>query len=98
MSPVTKILVPTDSSPHSARAIELATAMACRYGATLELLHVFNPIGYALAESQAVPGYEQRASGLDALRRQLPHTARALQARRGSRPRSSRAEWSTRSC
>ena len=71
MKPVNKILVPIDFSPHSSEAIERAADMACRYGATLELLHVFNPVAYAMAESQRVPDGEQVESALDEFRRKL---------------------------
>jgi nucleotide-binding universal stress UspA family protein len=71
MKPVNKILVPIDFSPHSSEAIERAADMACRYGATLELLHVFNPVAYAMAESQRVPDGEQVESALDEFRHKL---------------------------
>lgn len=71
MKPVTKILVPIDFSAHSSEAVARAADLACRYGASLELLHVFNPLAYALAESQLVAAPEHAESTLDEFRRKL---------------------------
>jgi universal stress protein A len=38
--PITHILVPVDFSTHSERALELAIAIAQRFGGSIELLHV----------------------------------------------------------
>jgi nucleotide-binding universal stress UspA family protein len=43
MLPITKILHPTDFSPHSAPALEFACALARDYGANLVLVYVRQP-------------------------------------------------------
>ncbi|HEX2732622.1 MAG TPA: universal stress protein [Polyangiaceae bacterium] len=45
-----KILVPVDFSKHSDEAVQTASDIAKRYGATLTLLHVYEPVAYALPE------------------------------------------------
>lgn len=47
-----KILVPVDFASHSAEALEVATDLARRYEAALTLVHVYEPVDYALP-----PGY-----------------------------------------
>jgi universal stress protein A len=43
--PITRILVPVDFSSHSDRAFRYALRLASRFGASVELIHVFdNPI------------------------------------------------------
>ncbi|MGI9462359.1 MAG: universal stress protein, partial [Aestuariivirgaceae bacterium] len=37
---IKKILVPVDGSPHSVKAVELASDLASKYGAEIILLHV----------------------------------------------------------
>ena len=44
MQPIQNILVPTDFSEHSERALALAVDMALRTGATLHLFHVMDPL------------------------------------------------------
>jgi nucleotide-binding universal stress UspA family protein len=45
-----KILVPTDFSAHSDEAIRVACDLAQRYGATISVLHVYEPVAYTLPE------------------------------------------------
>lgn len=46
MKPFERILVPTDFSPHSVRAVEVAADLAKTYGASLTLIHVYEPLVY----------------------------------------------------
>jgi nucleotide-binding universal stress UspA family protein len=58
MRPFQRILLPTDFSACSAEAQRAAAELAQRYDATLELLHVFEPILYMTPEGHTllVPG------------------------------------------
>jgi nucleotide-binding universal stress UspA family protein len=76
MTPVRTILHPTDFSPNSRPAFELACSLARDYGARLVLLHVLSPLTIA-SESGTVtvePPDTGRAAGeeLEALRADLP--------------------------
>jgi universal stress protein A len=59
MKPIKKILVPVDFSAHSAEAMRFAADLARRYGASLDLLHVFQTLTYALPEGYVLPGAEE---------------------------------------
>jgi nucleotide-binding universal stress UspA family protein len=50
MKPFQRILVPVDFSVHSTEAMRRAAALSRSYGATLTLVHVFDPSAYALPE------------------------------------------------
>lgn len=52
---IRKILVPIDFSAHSREAQKWAADLARRYDATLTLLHVYQPISYALPEGYVLP-------------------------------------------
>jgi nucleotide-binding universal stress UspA family protein len=43
-----RILVPVDFSKHSERAVRVAAELARRYGGALEIIHVYDPVAYAL--------------------------------------------------
>jgi universal stress protein A len=51
------ILIPTDFSTHSTAAVKLGAEMARRYNGALTLLHVYDPLPYALS-----PDYELRSA------------------------------------
>lgn len=51
MKPYTKILVPTDFSESAAEALLTAIDVAARYGASITLVHVFEPIVYPFPEA-----------------------------------------------
>lgn len=50
MKPFGRILVPVDFSAYSAEATRVATDLARRYDATLTLMHVYDPLAYALPD------------------------------------------------
>lgn len=50
MKPFERILVPVDFSEHSTEAVRTAVALSRSYGATLTLVHVYDPSAYALPE------------------------------------------------
>ena len=50
MKPFGRILVPVDFSAYSAEATRIATDLARRYDATLTLMHVYDPLAYALPD------------------------------------------------
>jgi universal stress protein A len=59
MKPFTKILVPVDFSPHSEQAVRVAAELARRYDAALGIIHVYEPIAYALPEGYVLMSHEQ---------------------------------------
>ena len=61
MKPIKKILVPVDFSAHSAEAQLFAVDLARRYEASVDLLHVFQTMTYALPEGYVTPGAEEVA-------------------------------------
>jgi len=63
MKPFRKILVPVDFSAHSARAVRMAAGIARRYEASLDIIHVYEPLAYPLPEGYVMLTQEQ----LDAL-------------------------------
>ena len=52
---IRKILVPTDFSAHSKEGQGWAAELARRYEASLTLVHVYQPISYALPEGYVLP-------------------------------------------
>jgi universal stress protein A len=56
---IKNILVPIDFSPHSEQALQVAADLARRYGASLELAHVYHPLSYALPEGYVLIAPEQ---------------------------------------
>jgi glycine betaine transporter len=54
MKPYTKILVPTDFSSHADEALDTAIDLAGRYGASIALVHSFEPVIYAFPEASGI--------------------------------------------
>src|SRR5688572_4487155 len=77
MKPFNNILVPTDFSEHSEEALRVAADLAQHYGASISLVHVYEPVQYVMPE-----GYffspEQILRLEAALRAQLAKAERAL--------------------
>jgi len=69
-----RILVPVDFSKHSERAVRVAAQLARRYGSTLEIVHVYEPIAYALPGDYSLFTAQQ----LDALRAELNRQLAAM--------------------
>ena len=66
MPAVTRVLVPIDFSPSSRAALEYATFLVAKFGAALEVLHVWEPPGYVGPDALALlpvaagqPGWER---------------------------------------
>ncbi len=66
-----KILVPTDFSPHSSEAIRHAADLCQHYEATLELIHVYNPIYYPLPDGYVLYSASQLSALLNTFDKQL---------------------------
>ncbi len=75
MKPFEKILVPVDFAPHSAEALRLACDIAQRYSASICLVHVHEPVDYALPEGYVLYTPDQ----LSRLNAELENRLRASQ-------------------
>jgi nucleotide-binding universal stress UspA family protein len=54
MKPYTKILVPSDFSVHADEALDAAIDLASRYGASITIVHSFEPVIYGFPEATGV--------------------------------------------
>lgn len=71
MKPFGRILVPVDFSAHSAEAIRCAADLSPRYDAPVTLVHVFQPVEYALPEGYVLFATSQLASMMAEFEKQL---------------------------
>lgn len=71
MNTFTKILVPVDFTPHSDEALRVASDLAQRYGATMTLVYVYEPIDYALPEGYVLYSPDQLALLTDTFEKRL---------------------------
>jgi len=71
MKPFRKILVPVDFSAHSAQAVRMAASIARRYEASLEIIHVYEPLAYPLPEGYVMLTQKQLDTLFAELERQL---------------------------
>lgn len=71
MKPFQKILVPVDFSEHSERALRTAVMLARGAGASLTLVHVYDPIALAVPQGYELLGEAQVRGLLDELQRNL---------------------------
>lgn len=78
-----KILVPIDFASHSAAAVELAVDLARRYEARLTLVHVYEPVDYALPPGYVVYTPEQLSRMTAELEKRLHATCREVEAESG---------------
>jgi nucleotide-binding universal stress UspA family protein len=79
MKPFKKILVPVDFSAHSAEAVRYAADLSRRCEASVELLHVFQTMAYALPEGYVVPSGSQLQAILNEFESQLAADKRAAE-------------------
>jgi nucleotide-binding universal stress UspA family protein len=80
MNPFKKILVPHDFSPHAKNALEFAVDLAKKYDASLSLVHVHEPVLYALPDSFILYPSEQMTAMLGAFQQQLDAIQEKLRA------------------
>ena len=71
MKPYKKILVPTDFSVHADEALDTAIDLAARYGASITLVHAFEPVIYAFPESSGIYQSLQLADAIDDIDKEL---------------------------
>ena len=67
MPEIQRILCPTDFSPHSNEATAWAADLAGRYGASITLVHVYQPVSMILPEGFVLKSAEDIAELLHAL-------------------------------
>lgn len=84
MKPFKKILVPTDFSPHSQEAVRTAVDVAQKYGASITLIHVYEPVAYTLPEGYVLVTPQQLVDLNSELERRLA-TAKAEAVQAGAR-------------
>jgi universal stress protein A len=77
MSGYEKILVPVDFSIHSAESTRVAADLAKRFGAALTLIHIYDPLAYALPDGFALVPQPELDKLFDAFRAQLAASQRA---------------------
>jgi universal stress protein A len=82
---IRKILVPTDFSAHSSDQQAWAAELARRYDASLTLVHVYQPISYALPEGYVLPSANLLADLEVSLGRALDDAKKKLEASSGLR-------------
>jgi len=82
---IRKILVPTDFSAHSKEAQAWAAELARRYESSLTLVHVYQPISYALPEGYVLPSANLLADLEVNLGRALDDAKKELEASSGLR-------------
>jgi nucleotide-binding universal stress UspA family protein len=80
MKPFNKILVPVDFSVHAAKAIAAAADLSRRYEAPLTLVHVYEPIAYALPEGYVLYTPTQLADMLTEFGKRLAAAKRDAEA------------------
>ncbi len=85
MLAIRKILVPTDFSAHSREAQAWAVELARRYEASLTLMHVYQPISYALPEGYVLPSANLLADLEVSLGKALDDAGKELQSTPGLR-------------
>jgi nucleotide-binding universal stress UspA family protein len=83
MKPFTKIIVPVDFSPHSDAAIRIAADLSRKYEASVTLVHVYEPVAYALPEGYVLYTADQLASLLSTFEQRLA-AAREIAQREGT--------------
>ena len=59
MERIKKILVPSDFSAHSGEALQFAADLARHYSASIDLIHVFDTLTYALPEGYVIPSADE---------------------------------------
>jgi len=73
---IKKILVGTDFSPYSEKAVDYAVQLANEFGAKIVLVHVIESFGYSVTDSMTVVGHDKALTVtakalLDNLKKQL---------------------------
>jgi nucleotide-binding universal stress UspA family protein len=71
-----KILIPVDFSPHSAEATRVGVDLAKRFGASLTLAHVYDPLAYAVPDGFVLLPPPELEKLFDAFRTQLASSER----------------------
>ncbi len=71
MKPFQKILVASDFSEHARNAVDYAADIARRYEATLLIVHVYQPVNYALPDGYMLYTPEQMTTMMGEFQKQL---------------------------
>ncbi len=79
MPEIRRILVPTDFSPHSNEATAWAADLAARYGASIALVHVYQPVSMVLPEGFVLKSATEIADLLHSLDQALAEARSALE-------------------
>jgi nucleotide-binding universal stress UspA family protein len=84
MKPLKKILVPVDFSRHSQEATQMALGLAERFGASVKLVHVYQPLDYGLPDGFLSYAPLQLNELISALEKHLEKTQQETRAAAGS--------------
>jgi nucleotide-binding universal stress UspA family protein len=79
MTIFSKILVPVDFSPHSAEAIRVASEIARQFQGSVTLVHVHDPLPYALPSDYEMYTPEQESLLLAEFEKSLAESKRAAE-------------------
>jgi len=84
---ITRVLVPIDFSPSARAALEYATFVAARHGASLDVLHVWEPPGYVGPDALALLPVAAGQPGWEQTRAEVTREVDRFLAKAGDRPK-----------
>lgn len=79
IKPFESVLVPVDFAPHSAEAVRVACDVASHYSASITLVHVHEPVDYALPEGYVLYTPDQLGKITAELENRLSATQRDVE-------------------
>ncbi len=84
---ITRILAPIDFSPSARAALEYAAYLAGKFGASLDVMHVWEPPGYVGPDTLALLPISAGQPGWDQTRGEVSREVEQFLAKAGARPK-----------
>jgi nucleotide-binding universal stress UspA family protein len=84
---ITRILVPIDFSPSARAALEYAAFLTARFGAALDVLHVWEPPGYVGPDTLALLPVSAGQPGWDQTRGEVSREVEQFLGKAGAKPK-----------